>query len=416
MSDYLKIAIIGAAGGMGESYAKAFAEKGHQVYASDVNYNGLRKLKHTNITNFRSAGKAMRDADLVIYSTPIAKTPGIIARTIRYAKPGSILGGFTSVKTSEVGALRKAKGSVNLVTFHPLHAPTPNLVGHTVAIVPIRANPDAIKTAKKVFAGLGIKTYSISAAKHDEAMADTQALTHFTLLSMALAWKMRNILPDESTHYSTNLDKLKADMALRILAMNPDVYAGIAMLNPRVPPQIKEYVKTLNEISAAIQTSDTKKLGTMWREATDFLGRRTISKARGELESVLKSKYNQAADSNSQISLLAMALAWKKLGIRPSKVKALQTPPYKVRSLLVHTAVSGNSNHYTENAFKSPNTLGQDDLAFIAAANTWMQVIEKGDLESYKRLFEKTREFFGPERIAGAKSRTDAIIRKMLHK
>jgi prephenate dehydrogenase (NADP+) len=410
----MKIGIIGAAGGMGRTYAKAFAAAGHTVLVHDVRRRELRKLSGKNVVVCRNQAEVLGQADVTFYSTPIFTTHAIIRETARYAKKGAVLGGFTSVKRHEVAALKEsAPAGVSIVTVHPLHAPTPNVAGHTVAIVGVRGKRDAVRKVDELFRELGTKTINVSANRHDRVMADTQALTHFTLLTMALAWKMRGFHPQDNPNYASSVDALKADMALRILAQNPEVYAGIALLNPHVLPQIRAYVRALHDITEAIHNNDTAKLRRFWRESAEYLGKPKIREADATTRQLFASPYKAEGDPNSHISLLAMALAWKRLGIKHSEVEPLQTPPYRVRSLLVHKIMGGRHERYVRNALENPE-IRQDDLAFVAAANTWLHVIESGDMWRYTRLFGSIREFYGGERIASAKTRTDQLIGRQL--
>ncbi|MBI5636074.1 prephenate dehydrogenase [Candidatus Micrarchaeota archaeon] len=407
-----KIGIIGAAGGMGESYSKAFSRAGFTVYAFDKKRPEVLKLAGKNVVAAASARQVFENCDYVIYSTPIAITPKIIEETISYAKAGCIVGGFTSIKKFEVAALRKAPSKARIVTAHPLHAPG-EIRGQQVAVIKVRANDAEVKAVEDCFKAIGANTFVVTAGKHDKTMANTQVITHFTLLTMALAWKIRGRKPPGNKRFLSSVDGVKNDMALRLLTQNPDVYAGIAMLNQDGIGQIREYNHVLNEIIEAQQKNDFEKIFGLWEEAKEYAARNGFKKANARVKKIFGARGWITNTTNSHISLLAMAITWKRLGIKPGRLGALQSPPYKLRWLLVNKVLNSNTRKFARNAVELEEAK-RIDLAFAAAARTWAYVIESGDLNNYTMMWEQIRHYFGDKQLNGAKNRIDSLVKKLI--
>ncbi len=407
-----KIGIIGAAGGMGESYAKAFSRAGFMVYAFDNRRKELRKLSGKNIIAVAGVKQVFENSDYVIYSTPIALTPKIIGETISFARPGCIVGGFTSIKKFEVQALKKAFAGVKIITAHPLHAPG-KIDGQQVAVIKVRASDADVKAVEDCFQAIGANTHSVTAGKHDKTMANTQVITHFILLTMALTWKIRGRKPGSNARYVNSVDGLKNDMALRLLTQNPDVYAGIAMLNQDGISQIREYNHVLNEIIEAEQKNDFEKISRLWDEAKEFAAKNGFKKANAKVRKVFGARGFITNTTNSHISLLAMAITWKRLGIKPNRLGPLQSPPYKLRWLLVNKVLNSNTRKFARNAVDLEEAK-RIDLAFAAAARTWAYVIESGDLNNYVMMWNQIKQYFGGKQLNDAKNRVDEMVKKLI--
>lgn len=408
-----KIGIIGAAGGMGECYAKAFANAGFTVNAFDKRKKELRKLSGKNFVLCNSIKQVLENSDYSIYCTPIDLTPQIIEQTIHFAKPGLIVGGFTSIKKFEIQALKKAPKGVKIITAHPLHAPG-KIDGQQVAVVRVNgAKKQDVLAVQNCFHAVGANTFVVSGEKHDKTMANTQVITHFTLLNMALAWKVRGKYPSTAKNYVNSVDGLKTDMALRLFTQNPQVYAGIAMLNPDGIRQMRVYNHVLNEIIEAEQKKDLDKISRLWAEAKEFCSKNGCKKAKSRLKKLFGQRGCSTNTKNSHISLLAMALTWKHLGIKPSHLGPLQSPPYKIRWLLVNQVINSNTNLFADNAVNNDEAK-RIDLAYAAAARTWAYIIESGDTNNYVIMWDQLKDFFGNKRINAAKKRIDSLVEKLV--
>ena len=174
MNPVMNIGIIGAAGGMGQAYVPRFASLGHKVFVSDVREDALRQIysRIANVVIMPTNQEVARRSDLLIYSiTPLGSIDEVIKESVGAARPGSIVGGFTSVKTKEVAALQQyAPSGVQIVSMHPMHGPSLDPKNQTFILVPVRVEGDsATQKLEDLLRPLGPKVvYLASANEHDK--------------------------------------------------------------------------------------------------------------------------------------------------------------------------------------------------------------------------------------------------------
>ncbi|MBI2141369.1 prephenate dehydrogenase [Candidatus Woesearchaeota archaeon] len=363
----MNIGIVGAAGGMGKAYASRFATLGHTVFVSDRNVSDLHKAYEgvQNIVIMPTNQDVARRSDLLIYSiTPLGSIDQVIKECIGAVKPGSIVGGFTSVKTKEVAALQQyAPSGVQIVSMHPMHGPSLDPKNQTFILVPVRVEGDSTtKKLEELLRPLGPKVvYLTSSDEHDKITADTQVLTHFTLFTMGDAWRRLGITPSAHPTYQNPIDDLKALMTQRLLSQNLDVYTGIAVENPEARRQVREYVESLHGLMQfSIMARDSKAALSHLRgfagAPRDYLGRDKIREAEETLEALFGKKLDFKDNLNSQTSLIAKGITWAVLGINPSENLAFKSPPYEILSLMTHAVFGRGFETFLRNMISNSET------------------------------------------------------------
>lgn len=419
----MKIGIVGAAGGMGRAYASRFAALGHTVFVSDKRDSDLRKAYEgmPNIVIMPTNQQVAGSSDLLIYSiTPLGSIDEVIRESVGAARPGSIVGGFTSVKTKEVAALQQyAPSGVQIVSMHPMHGPTLDPKNQTFILVPVRVEGNlATQQLEDLLRPLGPKiVYLASANEHDKITADTQVLTHFTLFTMGDAWRRLNMNPSAHPTYQNSIDDLKALMALRLLSQNLDVYTGIAVENPEARRQVQEYIESLHGLMQfSIRARDSKTALSYLRGFAgvprDYLGRDKIREAEETLEVLFGKKLDFQDHLNSQTSLIAKGITWTVLGITPSKNLAFKSPPYEILSLMTHAVFGRGFETFLNNMVNNSETQ-EHDYVFSTSAAALGECISRVDEATYKGHLEQARAHFSQQQLVEARSTTDGLISKL---
>lgn len=420
----MNIGIIGAAGGMGRAYASRFAALEHTVFVSDKRVSDLHKAYEgvQNVVIMPTNQDVARSSDLLIYSiTPLGSIDEVVKESIGAARPGSIVGGFTSVKTKEVAALQQyAPSGVQIVSMHPMHGPSLDPKNQTFILVPVRVEGDlATQKLEDLLRPIGPKVvYLASAAEHDKITADTQVLTHFALFTMGDAWRRLKIIPSAHPTYQNPIDDLKALMTQRLLSQNLDVYTGIAVENPEARRQVEEYIETLHGLMQfSIRARDSKAALSHLRGFAgvprDYLGRDKIKEAEETLEALFGKKLDFEDNLNSQTSLIAKGITWTVLGINPSENLAFKSPPYEILSLMTHAVFGRGFDTFLRNMVNNSETQAHD-YVFSTSAAALGECISRADEATYKGHLEQARSHFPQQQLIEARSTTDGLISKLV--
>ncbi len=116
---------------------------------------------------------------------------------------------------------------------------------------------------------------------------------------------------------------------------------------------------------------------------------------------------------NSHLSLLAMVDSWYHLGIHPYTHLICQTPLFRLWL--------GTVEHLFLNDVFLKETLSvavflkenrPDDMEFCSQAQGWVECIEFGNQEMYKKRFEETCTFF-KDRSSEAQAMSSQLIERM---
>lgn len=246
-------------------------------------------------------------------------------------KQGAIVGGQTSCKAPEMAAFEKNLPSdVQIVSCHSLHGPNIDPKGQPLVLIKHRASQKSFDLVERIVSCLGSKQVNLTALKHDQITADTQAVTHAAFLSMGTAWCANNQFPWETSRYVGGIENIKVNVMLRIYSNRWHVYAGLAILNPAAKTQIRQYADSVTELFKLMLGGHREEFGKRIRTAgaavfTANKGHKLL--LRDEiLDRFSLGKVPKEKTPNSHLTLLAMVDCWWKLGIVPYDHMICSTP------------------------------------------------------------------------------------------
>jgi len=293
-----------------------------------------------------------------------------------------------------------------------------------------RSSQESVDLVEEILGCFGSKIVYLSAAEHDRITADTQAVTHAAFLSMGSAWHANGQYPWETPKWSTGIENVKINVALRIYSNKWHVYAGLAILNPSARSQIKQYATSVTDLFKLMISGNRPKFESRVRTAGEFVfGKHTPNKHMELLlhDEVLE-RYSlstppppnvESPKPNSHLSLLAMVDSWYQFGIQPYDHIICSTPLFRLwlgaaeylfrqphlLDACIDAALGGDS------AFR------EDDLEFTFAARAWSDTVESKQFEMYKRRFEGTQKFFEERgRLKEAVSVGNRMIKTILQR
>ncbi|KAI9815921.1 MAG: prephenate dehydrogenase (NADP(+)) [Phylliscum demangeonii] len=265
-----------------------------------------------------------------------------------------------------------------------------------------RASQESFDLVERIFSCFGSKHVYLTAERHDQITADTQAVTHAAFLSMGTAWRANNQFPWEITRYTGGIENVKINVTLRIYSSKWHVYAGLAILNPSAKEQIRQYADSVTELFKLMLVGDRAGLTRRIKMAGEAVFGAMNPEDGLLLEDELLDQFSlrkapQKKTPNNHLSLLAMVDCWWKLGVNPYDHMICSTPLFRLWLGI------------TEYLFRQPDMLEEaietalgdhafraDDLEFTFAARGWSECVSFGDFESYRDRFEKTQAYFAP--------------------
>ncbi|HQO23135.1 MAG TPA: prephenate dehydrogenase/arogenate dehydrogenase family protein [Spirochaetota bacterium] len=253
-----KIGIIGGTGGMGSLFSGVFKSMGHTVTVTS---------RHTAVTPEECA----LTNDIVIITVPINHTIEVISRIAPLVNKDSLLMDFTSLKKREVDAMLQ-NSTCEVIGCHPVFGPSVNnLQNQVIVLTPARGNkwiPEIAAMFKQAGALIEITTPE----KHDEVMAIVQGLIHFTSITLVNTMRKMNAVPEEIEKFASPVYRMRVDFAERILNQNPELYADIAISNPKVPEILETYIKTSQELLESVISKNRESFIEQFKLASDYLG------------------------------------------------------------------------------------------------------------------------------------------------
>jgi prephenate dehydrogenase len=255
----LRVAVIGASGGMGSFFVRYFLERGDEVRGSDPGKGkGDNKATKGRLAYYKTNAEAVKGCDVTVLAVPMDSTLAVAREVAPKLKPGSALVEISSVKGETLSALRNLVGErVELLSIHPLFGPAlESTKGMKVAvIVGKKEGADGRETAlaRKLFPEARI--IPMSRKEHDRTMAVVLSLTH--LLNVVYAGTASQFLsPDEFMKVSTPNSSMQLTLAEAVLAQDARLSYAIQSDNPYSKKVARAASRELKRVLAMIESSD----------------------------------------------------------------------------------------------------------------------------------------------------------------
>ena len=259
----MKVAVLGASGGMGSFFARYFLERGETVRGSDPRWSGERHLvvDGRRLTVLSSNSEAVKGCDVTVIAVPMDGTLKVAKEVAGKLEPGSALVEISSVKGEALPALRKVVGDkVTLLSIHPLFGPAlESSKGMKIALIVKKkgaADGPESALARRLFPDARI--IPMSRKEHDRAMAVVLSLTH--LVNFVYAGTVAQFLkPEEFMRVSTPNSSMQLTLAEAVLAQDAKLSYAIQAANPYSRKVARAASRELKRMLAMIEGSDWEK-------------------------------------------------------------------------------------------------------------------------------------------------------------
>lgn len=215
---------------------------------------------------FADPVEAVRDADLIVYCTPILTIPKLVADSRAGFKPGAILTDVGSTKAELAMHIREALGDapVVFVGSHPVAGSEQTGVeaaredlydGALVVVTPEDGqSPEAVEQVSAFWTGVGAWVRVISAREHDQVMARTSHLPHLLASLLATTTGRDGAAKEVGPYCGTGFRDTS-----RVADGSPDVWHDIVSTNA---PAIAEELRQLrDQLDQLIGWTDASEFG-----------------------------------------------------------------------------------------------------------------------------------------------------------
>ena len=277
-----RMAIVGV-GLLGGSMALACKQYGltKSTFGFGRNENRLQRAKTHGILDDFSVDlkKVLKNADLVVLSTPIGLFKQITEQMIPYLKVGCVVTDLGSVKSSVIKDVESPilKAGVSFVPSHPIagsensgfeHSRTNLFNKKFCVITPTKNTPvEALKKIYKLWETIGAKVEIRTPEEHDRLYAATSHLPH--ILAYVLLNNLGGMNTEDNEAYLSKGGNGLIDF-VRLGASEPNMWRDICISNKEfILELLRGYQLTLNDFKEKIEQKDEDFLHDFFLKAND---------------------------------------------------------------------------------------------------------------------------------------------------
>ncbi len=219
-----KILIVGGSGKMGGWYANFFNVQGHEVIVNDI----------TPSSKYRFDGDilhAAEAADIILLSTPISATAGILSMLIDAGAGATIMDGC-SLKSPLMGEIRRGIGKgLRITSIHPMFGPGTKMLADQNLIICDCGSRDAVEDASSLFRDTSLNMTVLELERHDELMAYVLGATHALNIAFFSMLAESTLSMAELKRFASTTFTNQLSTAADVAHENPMLYYEIQNLN-----------------------------------------------------------------------------------------------------------------------------------------------------------------------------------------
>ncbi|HEY6757422.1 MAG TPA: prephenate dehydrogenase/arogenate dehydrogenase family protein [Nitrososphaera sp.] len=250
------MAVIGAAGKMGSWFTSYFSWRGLNVLAYDINQKMLKSSPKIKVQT--SLLECVQNADLVLVSVPVQKTPQAIKDCAKNMKDGAIIAEISSVKSKTFAALKKTPINLRPLCIHPMFGPgASKKVDIRVVLVPVRNKKIELQIANEIFENANV-TVLPNAKQHDKSIAIVLGVTYFANIVFAKVMLSGNISVLKQVSGTTFT--LQSLLAESIFTEEPELVIALIRENIYAKRYISHYLKEAAALEQLVIAKDSKRL------------------------------------------------------------------------------------------------------------------------------------------------------------
>lgn len=263
----LRRCVVVGAGAVGRLVAGALES------AAEVVMVDSRPADDVLVADVRWPGYRVRceleQADAVVLALPLAAACDAVDRLTPLLRADALLVDTTSVKSTIVGSLRRARCREAL-SINPMFRPDLGMRGHPVAVVPVRRGPRGTALLA-VLARQGVRVVELSAAEHDAFTAATQAAGHAAVLAFGRALQRTGADVELVRALAPPPAQVLLALLGRITSGEPEVYWDVQAGNPAAPAARRELAMALERLESLVSRDDPNAFAGLLTELGAYL-------------------------------------------------------------------------------------------------------------------------------------------------
>ncbi len=272
-----RITIIGA-GGMGSTFAKFFRDHSFNVLLYDSDKSKLKqKAEELNVGYELNMKNSVKNADLVMISVPISKTPQIIRNIAPHLKKNALLFDITSLKSEVYEELQKVVQNypVNCLSLHPMFGPGiskfENYVMIFLKVGGTRNYNSKVENLISLFQNNGLKITEIKTPKeHDKMMALTLGIPHMLNIVFLNLLKRADKSLDELTNFTGTTFLLQKVFAESIIQREMKMFGEIQIGNKEFHKILDIFEEIIHDYKKAIQNENYSQFYKYFENGLDY--------------------------------------------------------------------------------------------------------------------------------------------------
>jgi prephenate dehydrogenase len=285
--DFKKVAIVGV-GLMGGSFALSIRKLKFDCEITGIGRkkeNLIRAKELRIIDKYSTVPKeGVKDADLILLSTPVGQFQKIVEEIREYIKKGAIVTDVGSVKAEVVKKLEDLMPEgASFVGAHPIagrecsgvDAASSEIFNSTRCIITPSPNTDkkALKKIVKLWNAFGSKTILMSPKEHDSIFAAVSHLPH------VIAYVLINTIMDLNKNILPHGGRGLRDMT-RIALSPPEMWRDICSYNRgNILKSLDQFITSITHVKRLIEKSEWKNLEKEFQKAKGGRARLDSEKA-----------------------------------------------------------------------------------------------------------------------------------------
>jgi chorismate mutase/prephenate dehydrogenase len=240
------VLVVGGCGRMGTWLCNFFAAGGHEVKIYD-----RPGLCLPGFEAAESLAEAARAADVVVLSTPIGETRGIL-ESILEAGPKGLVFDICSLKSPIVDTLRDgAKRGLRVASLHPLFAPDTVLLTGRILMVCDCGDPAAAAEARQLFDDTALRMIELPIERHDAYMAYVLGLSHAVNIAFARTLARSGMTATELESVASTTFAKQSRTTREVAFENPQLYYEIQHFNANTAEVLDALRGAVDDLKAA---------------------------------------------------------------------------------------------------------------------------------------------------------------------
>ncbi|UXD22826.1 hypothetical protein IPA_08605 [Ignicoccus pacificus DSM 13166] len=237
-------------GGMARTLAEVFSRAGHKVVITGRNLEKAKELAQSLKVEWGEPKEVASKVEWLILAVPPDALIDVVRELAPLMRSGSLLSDISSVKSGIVDKiLKELPEYVEYISLHPLFGPDIDPIGETIVMIPLKSYDYWVRELSQALVSMGFEVVTASPDEHDKAMAVTQVLHHFALLTLKRSMdELAKELDVNYEGYVTYSFKKTLDTIKRLESLF-DVVKEIQQRNPYAKNARRKFIENAEQLN-----------------------------------------------------------------------------------------------------------------------------------------------------------------------